>query len=326
MGSLNDLKNAGIYNGIENRVCELCTSLSSEIKLTGRFFYLKFRNKCITEKEFAKFTYDKIMRYCIPRKKLSDAFRKFRETNEERYINDLQDQARNLFVKSIEKHGAHLGEPGELILFILLEAFFNAPQIACKMYLKTSEKMAVHGSDSVHIKMDENSENLTLIWGESKLYSILSKAFDEALKSIKSFVSIDSDSGRAPKERDIDIIKDMPDVDNDEMKHELYDYFDPYSEKSNKWSEEFFCMIGFDYDLYKKLPNMKDDELEIFFASRYMSKIEKAFKNFEEKILQENLEHLEFKLILLPFESVENFRKEFYNLLGVNIKCQEGKK
>lgn len=155
MSILNELKNAGIYSGIEHRICELKASIDPVpgVSISGRFFYLTFRDKKITEREFAKFIYDKIIRYCIPRKKYQEAVLKFKETGDERFINDLHDQAKNLFVKSLKKHGAHLGEPGELIAFVILEAFFNAPQIACKMFLKTSEKMPVHGSDSVHIRL-----------------------------------------------------------------------------------------------------------------------------------------------------------------------------
>ena len=197
---------------------------------------MTFRNKKITEKEFAKFIYDKIIRYCIPRKKYNEAFKKMLENNDERYITDLHDQARHLFVRSLKEHGAQLGEPGELIAFIILEAFFNAPQIACKMFLKTSEKMPVHGSDSVHIKFSESDNKLVLIWGEAKLYKTISSAFDEALESISGFLKgNEGDTDRPPHERDIDIIKDMPNVENNEMKQALYNYFDPYSQESNCW-------------------------------------------------------------------------------------------
>ena len=174
MSILNQLENAGVYSGIEHRIKEIEVPMpdSNDINLRGRFFYLTFRNKTITEKEFAKFAYDKIVRYCIPRKNLKEAREKYLQNYDERVLNDLHDQARNLFVKSLEEHGAHLGEPGELIAFIVLEAFFNAPQIACKMFLKTSEKMPIHGSDSVHIRMLDG-DKLELIWGEAKLYSQL---------------------------------------------------------------------------------------------------------------------------------------------------------
>lgn len=317
MNPLSDLKNAATYNGIEHRICEISADIPKckGLRLNGKFFYLKFRDGKITEKEFAKYVYDKIIRYCIPRKKYQEAKSLFDETGEERFITDLHDQARNLFIKSINEHGAQLGEPGELIAFVVLEAFFNAPQIACKMFLKTSEKMPVHGSDSVHIRLNGESNWLELIWGEAKLYQSMPSAMDKAIESIKSFLGKDN-PGRPARERDIDIIKDMPDVDNDEMRKALCEYFNPYSEQSNKWKEIFSCFIGFDYELYKNIKGSTDDEVEDYFKENYVKKIQDSLSMFSRKIVKHGLSSLEFILILLPFEDVNNFRKEFFQLLG----------
>lgn len=319
MDALSELKSTTSYSGIEHRICEVCTEMKSskDVKLKGRFFYLTFRDNNITEKEFAKFAYEKIIYYCIPRKKYNEAVKKFEETKEVRYITNLQDQARSLFVKSLKEHGAQLGEPGELIAFIILEAFFNAPQIACKMFLKTSERMAVHGADSVHIHFSEDEKKLELIWGEAKLYQELSSSFDKALKSISTFINGNEDNGaRPPHERDIDIIKDMPNVDNEKMKKALYDYFDPYSEKSNNWKELFCCLIGFDYTLYSHLQGASEAEIREYFIKQYVERIHSAGSLFESKIRNVNLSNLDFILVLLPFKSIDNFRKEFFDLLG----------
>lgn len=327
MNILHDLSNAGKYDGIEHRICEITTDIPhvENVKLTGRFFYLSFRNKTITEKEFAKFVYDQIIRYCIPRWKNNEALQKVINTQNERFIIELHDQARDLFVKSLKKKGAHLGEPGELISFIILEYFFNAPQIACKMFLKTSEQMPVHGSDSVHIRMNGESDSLELIWGESKMYSELSTAFDEALKSIDGFTKVDSNSAatRAPRERDIDIIKDMPNVPNEEMKKALCNYFDPYSEYSNKWSESFCCFIGFDYPLYRQLESLSDNAIEAYFREQYQERIKSAYSLFANKISAKKLNSLDFILVLLPFMNLDNFRSEFYRLLGVDNSADQ---
>ncbi len=329
MNPLRDLKNAATYNGIEHRICEIITDIPKcdNLRLCGKFFYLKFRDGKITEKEFAKYVYDKIIRYCIPRKKYKEAAALYVETGEERYLLDLHDQAKNLFIKSLKEHGAQLGEPGELIAFVVLEAFFNAPQIACKMFLKTSEKMPVHGSDSVHIRFCGEGDKLELIWGESKLYQSMGSAMDKAIESIKSFLGKDDDDpGRPARERDIDIIKDMPDVDTDEMRRALCEYFNPYSEKSNEWKEVYSCFIGFDYELYKNLEGHTEKEIEDYFVENYIKKIQDAFKLFSTKIERNGLTSLDFILILLPFEDVNNFRKEFFQLLGLNCTSNEDNK
>lgn len=326
MSILNELKNAGIYSGIEHRICELKASIDPVpgVSVNGRFFYLTFRDKKITEREFAKFIYDKIIRYCIPRKKYQEAIQKFHGTGDERFINDLHDQAKNLFVKSLNKYGAHLGEPGELIAFVILEAFFNAPQIACKMFLKTSEMMPVHGSDSVHIRL-LNEDKLELIWGEAKLYGKISDAFDRAIDSVSEFIYGKPDAdGRSPRDRDIDIIKDMPNVDTPEMKSALLEYFDPYEKNSNNWKELYFCLVGFDYTLYSSLKGSSDEEIECYFKEKYLERIVSAYNLFAKKVSDKDLNDLEFALVLLPFENLENFRAEFLKLLGVSTPKRLG--
>lgn len=321
MNPLSTLENAGIYTGIENRICEIREKIDfdEDFRITGKFLYLTFRNRAPSEAEFAKFIYDKITRYCIPREKFQKAFEQAISTRDERYINDLHDQAKNLFVKSINERGAQLGEPGELIAFIVLEAFFNAPQIACKMYLKTSEKMPIHGSDSVHIRMSEDGERLELFWGEAKLYGNITIAMDRALDSISEFINgkEDQEDPRAPRDRDIDIIKDHPNVSSNEMEAALLKYFDPYEKESNNWKEVFFCMVGFDFDLYNKLQNIDDAELHDYFQAKYIDRIKSACKLFEKKIKEKKMTDLEFALVLLPFKNLDGFRSEFQRKLGM---------
>ena len=100
MNPLSTLENAGIYTGIENRICEIREKIDfdEDFRITGKFLYLTFRNRAPSEAEFAKFIYDKITRYCIPREKFQKAFEQAISTRDERYINDLHDQAKNLFV------------------------------------------------------------------------------------------------------------------------------------------------------------------------------------------------------------------------------------
>ena len=313
---VSNITKAGSYIGIQNRICELNYPVTSDINLKGRFFYLSFKNQKPSEEEFAKFIYDKIINYCIPIKKRKYNETKYYETGEYRYINDMHDQAKHLFVKSLKERGAQLGEPGELIMFILLEAFLDAPQISCKMFLKTSEKMPVHGSDGIHIKYNPEDDSLTVYWGESKLYKDLPHALDKICESISSFNDTDKD-GRTPRDRDIDIIKDYPNVEDASAKEALLNYFDPYSEQSNKVKEVFCCMAGFDYELYYSLVGTNDEDVEQYFRKKYVDRIRTCCSLFSDKIVKSGLQDLEFTLLLLPFKSVENFRTLFFNNLGL---------
>jgi hypothetical protein len=110
----------------------------------------------------------------------------------------------------------------------------------------------------------------------------------------------------------------MPDVDNPKIKEALLEYFDPYEKRSNEWKELFFCLVGFDYSLYSKLQGSSNEEVENYFKQKYMERITTAVSLFETKIKEKNLNDLEFILVLLPFENLENFRSEFSKLLGTS--------
>ena len=285
------------------------------VKIHGRFFYLTFQGKEPSIKAFVDFLYPKIIAFCIPRSKRVRNIRLFQETNDDRYHIELSDQARNLFIraaKSLPKGG----EPGELILFAILEAFFGAPLIACKMYLKTSENMPVHGADAIHAKYDQGSDGLTLYWGESKLYEQLSAALDAICASVSDFVTINA--GRSKKDRDIDIIKDHVDIEDPATRNAFLEFFDPYTARSNATSEVFCCMAGFDYSLYKKLGDIREEKLEEYFREQYKERIATACTLFKDKIIENKISDLTFSFILLPFRSVAEFRVLFYQKLGLD--------
>ena len=313
------------YTGIENRIVSLNSQIPDvdQVKITGTFLYFKFKGVEPTISEFVDFIYPKIIPFCIPKKKRGELGKKFSDTNDPRYILELTDQAKNLFIRA-KKTLKRGGEPGELILFSALEYYLGAPQIASKMFLKTSESMPVHGTDGIHIKYDQDSNKLCLYWGESKLYQQLSKSLDEICDSLSAF--IDRKDGRSPRDRDIDVLKDHTTIEDKAAKEAVLEYFDPYSEMSNDLREIYCCLSGFDYSIYGTLTDKGEGEIEEYFESKYLERIESACTLFSEKIKNSGIENLSFHFILLPFKSVHEFRKLFFAKLGVDLEDIEGSK
>ena len=66
---LENLQNAGDYTGIEKRIKEVEVSIpaTDNTKISGRFFYLDFKNGEPNQEFFVDYIYKKIDRYCIPR-------------------------------------------------------------------------------------------------------------------------------------------------------------------------------------------------------------------------------------------------------------------
>lgn len=305
------------YNGLDSRLRELKYHWNAEgLSVEGRFFYLSFKDGRPSLDDFIQFIYDKIVYFCIPDTKIKESIRKYDETGDLKYIFQLNDQARNLFIRA-KKQAKTTGEPAELILFILMEGVMEAPQIACKMFLKTSTNMPVHGSDGIHVSFDQSSKRLKLYWGESKLYQELSSAIDEIANSIETFISADEDG--VPKDRDIEIIKDHISIENPLLKTELLKYFDPYEEQSNQLEENYACFVGFNYSVLERLEQFEQEKIYEQFEEHYLQRVQTACDLFAKKIASsDKLRRLRFLFFLIPFESIAEVRSKFLRKLGVN--------
>ncbi len=306
----------GDHSGFNARLREAPYVWSEDgLTVSGKFFYLAFRDGHHTLDEFAQVIYQSIIPFCISRKERREKGDKFKETNEYRYMHELTDKARDLFIKAKESKKTS-GEPGELILFMLLEEFLKAPQLACKMSLKTSEHMPVHGSDAIHIARGSRADSICLIWGESKIYKQLSNALDEVCNSISAFLT--EKEGRTARDRDIDIIMEHMNIEDPDWREVLLEYFDPYSEQGNKREEAYACFVGFDYaGIYNQLQTMSASEREEFFKKEYLMRIETACQLFGQKLKDKGLLGLRINYFLIPFPSVEDLRTKFFNHLGI---------
>ena len=89
---------------------------------------------------------------------------------------DLVSKTKSKFMDSIKS-----AEVGELILYVLLEAS-GIVQLIQKMRLKTSKRISVFGFDAIHIGVDED---ITLYYGDSKMYKIFNDGLNRAIKKFK---------------------------------------------------------------------------------------------------------------------------------------------
>jgi hypothetical protein len=303
------------YDGFDVRLTELkCDFDIDDVDLSSKFYYLTFKNGQPSIDDFIDFIYWKVIYFCIPYSKRKSYVDKFKSTSDFRHWQELSDKAKELFIRAKTQQFT-TGEPGELILFILLEAVMNAPQIVCKMHLKTSTNMPVHGSDAIHISYDEDTDMLCLYWGESKLRNEISTALDETCASIVNFIS--DTEAEAPRERDLEIIRDHITIVDDNLKAEILKYLDPYEPESNNIEECFACFVGFEYSLLSQLHALDKNQLVKQFESKYLERAISATKLFRDKIKEKNIKHLRFIFFLIPFKDLKELRSKFLKKLGV---------
>lgn len=201
------------------------------------------------------------------------------------------------------------GEPGEVLLYFLLETVFKAPQLICKIALKTNKNDEVKGADGIHALWDDDQDKLVLFIGESKLHARFDSAVSDALASIDKFHS------EGQLKRDLLLTTTHYKYAPDKAKEQITKLLDPKIATTN-YKLIHVCLVGYDWSKYSDLTGDKRNELITEFQTLYLKNVE----SHRLETLQGHLDkfpkpHLEFHFLFLPFISVEEFRKAFNKIL-----------
>ena len=204
------------------------------------------------------------------------------------------------------------GEVGELLLFFLLEAAVGAPQVVCKMELKTNPKDEVKGTDGIHVKWDDCNGHLDVFLGEAKLYQDISPAISKALESVSDLY----DSGRLDEELHL-VTAHFKHLD-EEFKTKVTAYLKRETSE-NECHVIHACLVGWDWPKYAKLKSKREALFAEFegeyrqYAVNIARMLNSRFSGFAHR-------HLSFHFLFLPFSSVGEFRRAFYReLLGADL-------
>lgn len=229
---------------------------------------------------------------------------------------DQVDEARILQdAKALLRGYSKSGEAGELLLYFLVEAVLRAPQVICKMALKTNRKDEVKGSDGVHVKWDSARGRLILYFGEAKLYADLTAALNAAFKSMEAF------HAEVAAEHETFLVCTHFNLLDEVLHQRVCAYLDK-TNSAETYETHHVCLVGFDWDEYGDLDDhTKRRAFLAEFEQRYLkcgsairAKVEKQLKEFKQN-------HLTFEFFFIPFKSVEDFRKWFFEtVFGGTIK------
>ena len=257
--------------------------------------------------DFIEFIATKLVDYSIPRTEFDKAAEYLKKYSSDSELAKLRAKAEALFTDLW-----NTGEGGELLLYILVQELLQIPQLLCKMPLKTSARMHYHGVDGIHAKFDSTTGLLALYWGESKLYKNVDEAIKECFTSLKGYLLDPSGAGGA-QERDINLVKDNLDLNDEQLENALVDYFDKNHPKYNQVNYRGVCLIGFDSDKYPLKPNsMTLEDLHKLVSAKVTEWLTSAQK---ELLAHTPLESFEIHVFMIPFPSVEDFRQKFLNAL-----------
>ena len=268
----------------------------------GRFFYIRLHNEKPITDDFVDFLYSRLIDFCLPNKELDEVKKKGENIGHTAAYTRALEKAKSLFIELHESNSSH-GEPGELVLYVLLEMVLDAPQIVAKMSLKTSTNMPVHGADGIHAKYLSENDQVCLLWGESKLYGSFPSALREAISSTNKFIEYEDDG----KKRDIDIVRDYISLSNPRLREDLVKIFDPYNDKFKDYDEVYVCLICFTFEAYAE-SRQSDSNTADTFIDKYSDRIESSQNLIEKHLSNYNMNNINLKFLLLPFEDVDHFR------------------
>lgn len=198
------------------------------------------------------------------------------------------------------------GKLGEMLLYIMVEAFLKTPMIAYKLKDLSNSNDQVKGADGVFV--GEYAGKKALLIGESKIYSSLSSALSSAIESLHRF----HENERAydheicickkyPKERNIsgELLQETLDIINNDVDRIIVHP----------------VFISYDYEKITKISTSSEEKSqaekllkkEIKEESRRWKKLIDAKKNNFPSAFKVYLD-----FFFLPVEDCLRLRKDFY--------------
>lgn len=258
--------------------------------------------------DFINYIATKVLEYSIPRSEITKAYEYYIKHNTPSKTSELEVKARSLFTEL-----KNTGEGGEILLYILTQEYLKIPQLLCKMPLKTNSQMHYHGVDGIHAKYDSKENMLALYWGESKIYQDVDSAIINCFKSLKEYLLV-AGGIDAPQERDLELVKDNLDLENEDLENAIVKYFDKGDPLFNKMQYRGICLIGFDCDKYPTPNQINTSQLKDLI----MKETNYWYNNIEKGIKKHlHLDTFIIHVFLVPFPSAEEFRKGFLKALGI---------
>jgi hypothetical protein len=169
--------------------------------------------------------------------------------------------------------------------------------------------MNVHGGDGIHVRYERTDAILSCFIGESKGYSEVAHAMDDAISSIINV--------RQPEqvERELEILHDHIDVPIGSPLYEaLLTYLNPY-QRNNARREVNAMLIGFSWPFYKSLAKLSPELVMPKFLAAYQRRAEAAIKLLDHKLRTRNLDTANLNVMFLPVPSFSVLRAEFHRII-----------
>ena len=290
------------YDSIFNEV-EHSNSING-VDVNLRFKFIQFdpngdlKIDLLIKKLLSYFTH-----YCFSAQK-----RRINESPTEQERNEMYHEAKKLFRKwrqqeITDKNKSTSGEMGEMILWFLMEAVLESPQIVAKMDLKTNRQMESFGSDGIHMKIIDDV--LNIFFGEAKLYNDVGKAIDSIFESIEKFHK------DKMWEHEYNMVTTHFKYLKEGEKQKVFDFISGKI-KSQDIKINHACLVGYNWSEYKKLDDqIKRQEFIDAFKTKYQKDTTRLARLIQLRFDKFSKKQFHFEVFFLPVKSVQELRDKF---------------
>ena len=219
--------------------------------------------------------------------------------------------ALHLVARRLLRRANTSGEAGEILIYFLIEAILEAPQLVAKMDLKTNTRFESLGADGLHFKWNPDGKFLDIYCAESKLEMRVSKAVSNLVKSLKKF-HLQEDHKNELR------LATAHFKHADEQMKGFVTRVLQNRELGITYRLRHACLVGYNWNRYEGLAGSDVMDREAEFRSAYTADRPKLLQLLEKHFHQAadaagSL--VAFEVFFLPFESVQDFRTKFNMLV-----------
>lgn len=199
------------------------------------------------------------------------------------------------------------GEGGEVLLYLIIEAILEAPQMVAKMELKTNPRVEYHGSDGIHMRYDTADDCLDVFFGEAKIKTDLAEALSDAFRSVAAFHDHEMAS------HEYGLVTSNFKYADEALKKAIEQYLDPFAPGTARINH--VLLIGYSWDEYRRAIGQDFRAATESLRLEYANEAERITRLLSSNLQRCPYKQFRYHVFFLPFEDVHAFRTAFYAAL-----------
>lgn len=189
--------------------------MTFEILIKEPFFDKNYALSLINDFESGKWRHDKFKKYIWNNIAQTALSKIERDSLVNKPSSVLAESAKKLRITNNDTIGKG-SELCEILLYGIMKEYYSALPVVPKIFYKQNSNDNAKGADSVHIVIEDNSNDFSLWFGEAKFYESIDGAINSAIKSVDNFLR---DDNQIKKENSI--ITSVSDIDRMGLSTEL---------------------------------------------------------------------------------------------------------